>query len=75
MKDEAEQAIQASIEIRYDGDQVTITKKNLNNVVALGVLELARGILMKETLGVTRQLAGGQVVAGQVPFRPPKLGS
>ncbi len=62
-----------SIEIRFDGNQVLIFKKNLNNVTALGIMEIARGILLKETLGPTRQLAGGNVVAAEVPFRPPRV--
>jgi len=73
MKEEKQQAILASIEIRYDGKQLLITKNNLNNVVALGVLALAQSILMKETQGDTRKFQQGKTVAADVSFRPPKI--
>ncbi len=73
MKEEAEQTPQASIKISYDGKQLFIMKENLNNVVALGVLELAKNIMMKEIVGATRQMQAGRAVAADVSFRPPKV--
>ncbi len=64
------QPIQASITIRYDGKQLFIEKNNLNNVVALGVLEMAKDILMKEIVGPTRKFQAGKAVAAEVSFRP-----
>ncbi len=61
-----------SVLITFDGAQVWVTKKGLNNPQTIAVLAIAQGIMMKETLGDVTTGKHGEIVAANVPFRPEK---
>ncbi len=63
---------QSSISITFDGTQVYVTKKGLNNMQAIALLATASGIMMKETLGDIKVGKQGEIVAADVPWRPGK---
>jgi len=63
----------SSIQVQFDGENVWVTKKGLNNPKAIAVLEIAKAILMKHTLGDIKVGKQGEIVSASVPsWRPDK---
>jgi len=57
----------SSIQVQFDGENVWVTKKGLNNPQAIAVLEIAKGVLMKHTLGDIKVGKQGEIVSASVP--------
>ncbi len=61
--------------ITFDGKQVFVTKQGLDNMQVVALLEVAKGIMMRETLGNISKSQQGAVIGGAVAYRPSKVGS